>query len=158
VPLGSLINRILVLVSVATVSTLRDRGAAVIVISSGTRVLALPFLIMSTSIVKDAAILCGVVKNEWKVNAIESGQENYYTLMVHSVGRKYIKVVSKMNTDPVDRIGHAYMFIDKVTGKCYGVKSWNQADSLVRGTVTNFIDHPEMCSPYGGFAYLPKHN
>jgi hypothetical protein len=113
---------------------------------------------MSTSTIKDAAILCGVVKNAWKVNAIESGHENHYTLIVHSVGRKYIKITSKMNTDPVDRIGHAYMFIDKVNGKCYGVKSWNQADSLVRGTVTNFIDHPEMCSPYGGFAYLPKHS
>jgi len=113
---------------------------------------------MSTSTVKDAAILCGVVKNEWKVNAIESGHENHYTLVVHSVGRKYIKITSKMNTDPADRIGHAYMFIDKVTGNCYGVKSWNQADSLVRGTVNNFIDHPEMCSPYGGFAYLPKNN
>ena len=111
----------------------------------------------SASIIKDAAILCDVVQNEWKVNAIDSGRENHYTLIVHSVGRKYIKITSKMNTDPVDRIGHAYMFIDKVTGKCYGVKSWNQADSLVRGTVTNFIDHPEMCSPYGGFAYLPKH-
>jgi hypothetical protein len=52
VPLGSLINWILVLVSVATVWTLQDRGAAVIVISSGSKESAPPFLIMSALTVK----------------------------------------------------------------------------------------------------------
>ena len=113
---------------------------------------------VTTSVLEDAAILCAVVENNWKVDAIESGRENHYTLAVHSVGKRYIKLTSKMNTDPDNRIGHAYMFIDKVTGICYGVKSWNQADKLNRGTVTNFIENPQMCSPYGSFAYLPKRN
>jgi hypothetical protein len=108
------------------------------------------------SITELANKLCEVVENNWKVDAIESGRDNHYTLAVHSVGRKYIKVTSKMNTDPDNRIGHAYMFIDKNNGNCYGVKSWNQADSLNRGTVINFIENPHMCSPYGSFAYLPR--
>jgi chromosome condensin MukBEF ATPase and DNA-binding subunit MukB len=111
---------------------------------------------MATTILDAATKLCEVVQNEWKIDALESGRDNHYTLKVHSVGRKYIKLTSKMNTDPEDRIGHAYMFIDKVSGKCYGVKSWNQADKLVRGTVDNFINNPHMCSAYGGFAYLPN--
>ena len=112
---------------------------------------------MTSSIITQIENMCKVVQNEWKVNSIESGCDNYTTLNVHSVGRKYIKVTCKRNTDPSDRVGSTYMFIDKNTGKCYGVKSWNQADtSLVRGVVQNFIDHPEMCSPYGHFAYLPR--
>ena len=98
--------------------------------------------------------MCKAVTNNWKVDAIESNRETHYTLEVQSVGRKYIKITSKLNTDPADRIGHAYMFIDKNTGICYGAKTYNQADSMKRGTVTQFIEYPYMCSPYGGFAYI----
>lgn len=112
---------------------------------------------MATStILEKAHILCKNVENEWKLVAMENSREVHYTLSVHSVGKKYIKVTSKLSTDPADRTGGVYMFINKLTGNCYGVKSWNQADKLCRGTVDNFIDYPEMCSPYGGFAYLPK--
>ena len=114
------------------------------------------FLIMTASIISVAESLCKEVTNEWKVTSIENGHESHSILTVHSVGRKYIKLTVRKDHEPEDWAGYAYMFIDKNTGDCFSVKSWNQADtSLVRGKAINFVDHPYMCSPYGHFGYLP---
>lgn len=113
---------------------------------------------VTTSVLKDVAAMCAAITNNWNVDAIESCRDNDVELAVHSVGRKYIKVVRKLKHESADRTGYVYMFVNKLTGECYGVKSWNQADSLMMGTVNQFIENPHMCSIYGSFAYLPKRN
>lgn len=109
-----------------------------------------------TTVLEDVAAMCAAITNNWNVDAIESGRDNATILDVYSVGKKYIKVVRKLNHESADRTGYVYMFVNKLTGECYGVKSWNQADSLMRGTVKQFTMHPQMCSVYGGFVYIKK--
>ena len=98
--------------------------------------------------------LIDLVNDQWKVNAIESGYNNYYQVEIGSVGRKYIKVTSKMNTDPKERKGSAYAFVDKVTGEVYKAASWSAPAKGVRGTVAELLTDTSRCDPYGGWLYL----
>lgn len=98
--------------------------------------------------------LIEIVNNEWYVTALESNRENYYQCQIHSIGRKYIKITSKMNTDPADRIGSAYAFVDKKTGEVYKAASWAQPAKGVRATVDELLTDTSRCDPYGGWLYL----
>ena len=98
--------------------------------------------------------LIEVLNNEWKVNSIESGH-SVYTQLEYEVGRKYIKVLSYLS-DNGDKIRgrSVWMFVDKKTGECYKPASYKAPAKYVRYLITQLVNNPSACDPYGSFLYL----
>ena len=98
--------------------------------------------------------LIEVLNNEWKVNAIESNRAAYHQLEME-IGRKYIKVWETLNRDGVkDTARSCYMFVDKETGEVYKPASYKAPAKGVRYLITQLVDNPHICDPYGSFLYL----
>ena len=98
--------------------------------------------------------LIEVLNNEQKVNAIESSRTTY-TNFEYEVGRKYIKVWSYLISDGERLRGRScYMFVDKNTGECYKPASYKAPAKGVRYLITQLVDNPHICDPYGSFLYL----
>ena len=98
--------------------------------------------------------LIEVLNNEWKVNAIESNRAAYHQLEME-IGRKYIKVWDTLNRDGVkDTARSCYMFVDKETGEVYKPASYKAPAKGVRYLITQLVDNPHICDPYGSFLYL----
>ena len=98
--------------------------------------------------------LIEVLNNEQKVNAIESLRTTY-TNFEYEVGRKYIKVWSYLISDGERLRGRScYMFVDKNTGECYKPASYKAPAKGVRYLITQLVDNPHICDPYGSFLYL----
>ena len=98
--------------------------------------------------------LIEVLKNEWKVNAIESGR-NVYSQLEYEVGRKYIKIWS-YRVDVGERLNgrSCWMFVDKKSGECYMPASCKAPAKHVRYLLTQLTNNPHICDPYGSFLYL----
>ncbi|AOV60185.1 hypothetical protein S820908_038 [Synechococcus phage S-CAM9] len=98
--------------------------------------------------------LVEVLNNQWKVDAIESDRQVYTQLEIEE-GRKYIKLCTYLvSYGNRERGRSAYMFVDKKSGECYKSASWKSPAKGVRYLITQLIDHPEICDPYGSFLYL----
>ena len=98
--------------------------------------------------------LIEVLNNQWKVDSIESGR-SVYTQLEYEVGRKYIKVLSYLS-DNGDKIRgrSVWMFVDKKTGECYKPASYKAPAKYVRYLITQLVNNPSACDPYGSFLYL----
>jgi hypothetical protein len=98
--------------------------------------------------------LIEVLNNEWKVNAIESNRSVYHQLEME-IGRKYIKVWQRLDRDGVkDTSRGCWMFVDKNSGECYKPASYKAPAKGVRYLITQLVNNPETCDPYGSFLYL----
>jgi len=98
--------------------------------------------------------LIEVLNNEWKVNAIESNRSLYHQLEME-IGRKYIKVWQRLDRDGVkDTSRSCWMFVDKNTGEVYKPASYKAPAKGVRYLITQLVNNPETCDPYGSFLYL----
>ena len=98
--------------------------------------------------------LVEVCNNEWKVNSIESGRSVYTQLEV-TEGQKYLKVWSYLVGDDGRLNGRScWMFVDKNTGECYKPASYKAPAKGVRYLITQLVNNPETCDPYGSFLYL----
>tara|TARA_B100001121_G_C18288423_1_gene434104 strand:- start:176 stop:577 length:402 start_codon:yes stop_codon:yes gene_type:complete len=98
--------------------------------------------------------LVEVCNNEWKVNSIESGHSVYTQLEV-TEGQKYLKVWSYLVSGDGRLNGRScWMFVDKNTGECYKPASYKAPAKGVRYLITQLVDNPHICDPYGSFLYL----
>ena len=104
--------------------------------------------------------LIEMLNNDWKVNSLENNR-SVYTQLEYEVGRKYIKVLSYLkNTDPVMQVDErlngrsVWMFVDKKTGECYKPASYKAPAKYVRYLITQLVNNPSACDPYGSFLYL----
>ena len=98
--------------------------------------------------------LIEVLNNEWKVNALESNRSLYHQLEME-IGRKYIKVWSYLIVGSEERPQRAcWMFVDKNTGEVYKPASYKAPAKGVRYLITQLVNNPETCDPYGSFLYL----
>ena len=98
--------------------------------------------------------LIEILNNEWKVNAIESNRSLYHQLEME-IGRKYIKVWQRLYRDGVKDTSHScWMFVDKNTGEVYKPASYKAPAKGVRYLITQLVNNPETCDPYGSFLYL----
>ena len=99
--------------------------------------------------------LIEVLNNEWKVNALESNR-TICTQLEMEIGRKYIKVWSYLVGYDSGRIKgrSCWMFVDKNTGECYKPASYKAPAKGVRYLITQLVNNPETCDPYGSFLYL----
>ena len=98
--------------------------------------------------------LIEMLNNDWKVNSIENNR-SVYTQLEYEVGRKYIKVLSYLS-DNGDKIRgrSVWMFVDKKTGECYKPASYKAPAKHVRYLITQLVNNPSACDPYGSFLYL----
>ena len=98
--------------------------------------------------------LIEMLNNDWKVNSIENNR-SVYTQLEYEVGRKYIKVLSYLS-DNGDKIRgrSVWMFVDKKTGECYKPASYKAPAKYVRYLITQLVNNPSACDPYGSFLYL----
>jgi hypothetical protein len=98
--------------------------------------------------------LIEMLNNDWKVNSIENNR-SVYTQLEYEVGRKYIKVWSYLS-DNGDKIRgrSVWMFVDKKTGECYKPASYKAPAKYVRYLITQLVNNPSACDPYGSFLYL----
>tara|TARA_A100001201_G_scaffold14066_3_gene17113 strand:- start:3554 stop:3898 length:345 start_codon:yes stop_codon:yes gene_type:complete len=98
--------------------------------------------------------LIEMLNNDWKVNSIENNH-SVYTQLEYEVGRKYIKVLSYLshNGDKI-RGRSVWMFVDKKTGECYKPASYKAPAKYVRYLITQLVNNPSACDPYGSFLYL----
>jgi hypothetical protein len=98
--------------------------------------------------------LLEVLNNEYKVNAIESG-DSIYTQLEYEVGRKYIKVWSYLSNNGERLYGRScFMFVDKNDGACYKPASYKAPAKGIRFYIDQLVENPEICDPYGGFLYI----
>jgi len=98
--------------------------------------------------------LIEVLNNEWKVNALESNRNVYHQLEME-IGRKYIKIWQRLDRDGVkDTSRGCWMFVDKNTGEVYKPSSHRAPAKGVRYLITQLVNNPETCDPYGSFLYL----
>ena len=98
--------------------------------------------------------LLEVLNNEYKVNAIESG-DSIYTQLEYEVGRKYIKVWSYLSNNGERLYGRScFMFVDKNDGACYKPASYKAPAKGIRFYIDQLVENPEICDPYGSFLYL----
>ena len=98
--------------------------------------------------------LIEMLNNDWKVNSLENNR-SVYTQLEYEVGRKYIKVWSYLS-DNGDKIRgrSVWMFVDKKTGECYKPASYKAPAKYVRYLITQLVNNPSACDPYGSFLYL----
>ena len=98
--------------------------------------------------------LVEILKNQWKVDAIESSR-SVYTQLEYEVGRKYIKVWSYLVGDEGRINGRScWMFVDKNSGEVYKPASYKAPAKGVRYLITQLADNPHICDAYGSFLYL----
>ena len=98
--------------------------------------------------------LLEVLNNEYKVNAIESG-DSIYTQLEYEVGRKYIKVWSYLSNNGERLYGRScFMFVDKNDGACYKPASYKAPAKGIRFYIDQLVENPEICDPYGSFLYI----
>ena len=98
--------------------------------------------------------LLEVLNNEYKVNAIESG-DSIYTQLEYEVGRKYIKVWSYLSNNGERLYGRScFMFVDKNDGACYKPASYKAPAKGIRFWIDQLVENPEICDPYGSFLYI----
>ena len=101
--------------------------------------------------------LIEMLNNDWKVNSIENNR-SVYTQLEYEVGRKYIKVLSYLKDgnfgDARIRGRSVWMFVDKKTGECYKPASYKAPAKYVRYLITQLVNNPSACDPYGSFLYL----
>ena len=98
--------------------------------------------------------LLEVLNNREKVNALESSRSTY-TNFEYEVGRKYIKIWSYLIVGSEERPQRAcWMFVDKNTGEVYKPASYKAPAKGVRYLITQLVNNPETCDPYGSFLYL----
>ena len=98
--------------------------------------------------------LLEVLNNRFKVDALESGH-SVYTQLEYEVGRKYIKVWSYLVNSGERLYGRGcFMFVDKNTGEVYKPASYKAPAKGVRYLITQLVNNPETCDPYGSFLYL----
>ena len=94
--------------------------------------------------------LIEVLNNEWK----ESNRPVYHQLEME-IGRKYIKIWTYLIVGSEKRSGRScWMFVDKNTGECYKPASYKAPAKGVRYLITQLVNNPETCDPYGSFLYL----
>jgi hypothetical protein len=98
--------------------------------------------------------LIEMLNNDWKVNSLENNR-SVYTQLEYEVGRKYIKIWSYLS-DNGDKIRgrSVWMFVDKKTGECYKPASYKAPAKYVRYLITQLVNNPSACDPYGSFLYL----
>jgi len=89
------------------------------------------------------------VNNRWKVDGIESDR-NYHILSAE-YGRKYIKVMQHTAASSGRSV---WMFIDRESGECFKPASWKSPAKGVRYLITQLVENPHICDPYGSFLYL----
>ena len=98
--------------------------------------------------------LIEVLNNQRKVNAIESHNMIWHRLEVEE-GRKYLKVWERLiRNGDVDSGRSCWMFVDKNSGECYKPASYKAPAKGVRYLITQLVDNPHICDPYGSFLYL----
>lgn len=94
--------------------------------------------------------LTKTVNDLWKVNAIESGHANRYYL-THKLGKKFIKLIRKETLSDATSV---YAFVDKETGAVYKAASWNAPAKGIRFYISQLLQSPTTCDPYGSFLYV----
>ena len=102
--------------------------------------------------------LIEMLNNDWKVNSLENNR-SVYTQLEYEVGRKYIKVWSYLVSECFalnERVNgrSCWMFVDKKTGECYKPASYKAPAKYVRYLITQLVNNPSACDPYGSFLYL----
>ena len=98
--------------------------------------------------------LIEVLNNEWKVLSLENGRNSYNQLECE-VGKKYIKIWQYLVVDGEKIRGRScWMFVDKNSGECYKPASYKAPAKGVRYLITQLIDNPHICDPYGSFLYI----
>ena len=102
--------------------------------------------------------LIEMLNNDWKVNSLENNR-SVYTQLEYEVGRKYIKVLSYLVSECFGlnekvRGRSVWMFVDKKTGECYKPASYKAPAKYVRYLITQLVNNPSACDPYGSFLYL----
>ena len=101
--------------------------------------------------------LIEMLNNDWKVNSLENNR-SVYTQLEYEVGRKYIKVWSYLNDgnfgDARIKGRSCWMFVDKNSGECYKPASYKAPAKYVRYLITQLVNNPSACDPYGSFLYL----
>ena len=102
--------------------------------------------------------LIEMLNNDWKVNSLENNR-SVYTQLEYEVGRKYIKVWSYLVSECFalnERVNgrSCWMFVDKKTGECYKPASYKAPAKHVRYLITQLVNNPSACDPYGSFLYL----
>ena len=98
--------------------------------------------------------LIEVLNNEWKVLSLENNR-SVYTQLEMEIGRKYIKVWSYLVSGGERLNGNScWMFVDKNTGEVYKPASYKAPAKGVRYLITQLVDNPHICDPYGSFLYL----
>ena len=98
--------------------------------------------------------LIEVLNNEWKVLSLENNRSVYNQLEME-IGRKYIKIWTYLIVGSEKRSGRScWMFVDKNTGEVYKPASYKAPAKGVRYLITQLVNNPETCDPYGSFLYL----
>lgn len=108
---------------------------------------------MNDKVLFQVEALQEVLNETWKVDAIESGHVFYYQL-TYAVGSRYIKLITNYGPGPGETQRSVYMFVDKQTGACYKAASWKLPAKGVRYQISDLLDKPETCDPYGSFLYI----
>ena len=102
--------------------------------------------------------LLETLNNRERVDAIESSR-TVYTQFEYEVGRKYIKVWSRLISECFGLVEphngrSCYMFVDKNTGDVYKPASYKAPANGIRFQIDQLADDPDLCDTFGSFLYL----
>tara|TARA_B100000900_G_C20473940_1_gene672550 strand:- start:6 stop:359 length:354 start_codon:yes stop_codon:yes gene_type:complete len=102
--------------------------------------------------------LLETLNNRERVDAIESSR-TVYTQFEYEVGRKYIKVWSRLISECFGLVEpyngrSCYMFVEKDGGACYKPASHKAPAKGIRFWIDQLADNPDICDAFGSFLYI----